>query len=77
MDNDSRSVVKKEHFAPHAISRPDRVLLRYYAVVSALTGPFFPVAFLPLLFKYETLKFRFDEDGIAMSWGLLFCAKST
>ncbi|MHB8865242.1 MAG: PH domain-containing protein [Pirellulaceae bacterium] len=72
MNNSLRATGGVKHFDPHAITRPSPVLLRYYAVVSLLTGPFFPVAFIPLLFKYETLRYRFDEDGIAMSWGLLF-----
>jgi uncharacterized protein len=59
-------------FDPYAIQRPAPILLRYYALASVLAGPFFPVAFIPLLFKYETLKYRFDEHGIAMTWGLLF-----
>jgi putative membrane protein len=59
-------------FKPEEISRPHPVLLKYYALVALLAGPLFPFAFLPLLFKYETLKYRFDGSGIAMSWGLLF-----
>ena len=59
-------------FDPRRIARPDRVLLRYYFVIAALTGPLFPVAFLPLFFKYETLRYRFDESGVSMSWGILF-----
>ena len=27
---------------------------------------------MPLFFKYETLKYRFDESGVSMSWGLLW-----
>lgn len=37
-----------------------------------LTGPLAPLTFLPLFFKYETLKYRFDECGMTMSWGILF-----
>ena len=48
------------------------MLLWYYLAVSCLTGPGFPFVFLPLLFKYETLKYRFDESGVSMSWGILF-----
>ena len=59
-------------FDPTTITRPNSALLRYYIIVSLLTGPGFPFAFLPLLFKYETLKYRFDADGISMSWGILF-----
>lgn len=59
-------------FDPRKIERPDRSLLWYYVFIAALSGPLFPVTFLPLLFKYETLKYRFDDDGVSMSWGILF-----
>lgn len=59
-------------FDPRRIERPDRSLLWYYVAVAALSGPLFPVTFLPLLFKYETLRYRFDGHGVSMSWGLLF-----
>ena len=54
-------------FQPATVSRPDPMLLRYYLLVSLLSGPLFPVAILPLLFKYATLRYRFDDDGISMS----------
>ena len=28
--------------------------------------------FLPLFFKYETLRYKFEDDGMSMSWGILF-----
>ena len=59
-------------FDPQRITRPDRTLLGYYLVVSLATGPFSPIAFLPLFFKYHTLRYRFDDQGISMKWGLLF-----
>jgi putative membrane protein len=59
-------------FDPTAISRPDRALMRYYFVIALLSGPLFPVTILPLFFKYETLRYRFDDSGVSMSWGLLF-----
>ncbi len=31
-----------------------------------------PFVFLPLYFRYHTLKFRFDDEGIGASWGILF-----
>lgn len=46
--------------------------MKYYLLVSLLTGPGFFVAILPLWFKYETLRYRFDDEGISMSWGILF-----
>jgi uncharacterized protein len=59
-------------FDPKAITRPDARLMRYYFVTALLTGPMFPIVILPLYFKYETLKYRFDDSGISMSWGILF-----
>jgi uncharacterized membrane protein YdbT with pleckstrin-like domain len=57
---------------PNTITRPDPALLRYYVVVSLLTVVGFPFVILPLYFKYHTLKYRFDESGVSMSWGILF-----
>ena len=59
-------------FNPLTIERPHKSLLTYYAIMSLLTGPGVLVQFPRLLFKYETLRYRFEHDGMAMSWGLLF-----
>ncbi|MEM8667612.1 MAG: PH domain-containing protein [Planctomycetota bacterium] len=59
-------------FRAEEITRPAPVLLRYYLLGSLLAGPFFPIAFIPLLCKYVTLRYRFDDSGIAMQWGVLF-----
>jgi uncharacterized membrane protein YdbT with pleckstrin-like domain len=66
------STSPSEPFDPAQISRPDRVLFKYYGCIALLTGPLAPITFLPLLFKYQTLHYRFDDSGVAMSWGLLF-----
>lgn len=59
-------------FDRRAVVRPDRSLLTYYIICALLTGPLSPFVFLPLFFKYETLTYRFEDDGVAMSWGILF-----
>jgi len=59
-------------FDPASITRPDPVLMKYYLVCALLTGPLFPLTILPLFFKYETLRYRFDSSGVSMSWGILF-----
>jgi putative membrane protein len=59
-------------FTPYTITRPDKRLFHYYVLVAALTGPLLPFTLLPLWIKYVTLRYRFDEEGISMSWGLLF-----
>ena len=61
-----------EPFDPTMITRPDPALMKYYIVISLLTGPLFPLTLLPLWFKYETLKYRFDQSGVSMSWGILW-----
>jgi uncharacterized protein len=55
-----------------AITRPDSALLTYYLLASLLAGPFFVFPLIPLVFKYQTLRYKFDAEGISMSWGLLF-----
>jgi putative membrane protein len=52
--------------------RPDRSLLTYYILTSFLLGPLFPVLLIPLYFKYHTLRYVFDDQGISMSWGIIF-----
>ena len=55
-----------------AIERPHANLLKMYAWQSALGLVLFPIVFLPLYFKYQTLRYKFDEEGISASWGVLF-----
>lgn len=59
-------------FDAKSITRPERVLKQYYLVTSAFGLIFFPFIYLPFYFKYKTLKYRFDEEGISMAWGLLW-----
>jgi membrane protein YdbS with pleckstrin-like domain len=54
------------------IRRPHRNLLTYYAITSLLLGPFFFVVLIPLYFRYHTMKYGFDREGLSMSWGVLF-----
>ncbi len=56
----------------YRLERPVPQLLTYY-LLSALTSViFFPLVFPPLFFKYRTMRYRFDEEGVSMRWGLLF-----
>ncbi len=54
------------------ITRPEPVLLLYYLLISLLGVFAFPMLFVPLFFRYETLKYRFDDQGVFMSYGILF-----
>ncbi len=55
-----------------AIERPCPRLFTYYFLSSLVLGPFFFIPLLPLYFRYHTLRYRFDAEGISMSWGILF-----
>jgi putative membrane protein len=59
-------------FNPFAITRPAPVLMYYYGLMSLLAGPAFVFALVPLVCKYLTLRYRFDEKGISTSHGVLF-----
>ena len=55
-----------------ALERPEPALMTYYLLAAFLAGPFFFIPLIPLSFRYRTLRYRFDEEGISMSWGVLF-----
>lgn len=52
--------------------QPDPALLRYYAIGSLALGPFFFVVLIPSYFKYHTLRYEVEDEGITMRWGILF-----
>jgi putative membrane protein len=54
------------------IERPDSSLMSYYVLASLMAGPFFPFVLVPLYFRYHTMRYRFSEEGVSMSWGILF-----
>lgn len=51
---------------------PDRALLTYYMLSAFLVGPLFPFAMVYGYFRYRTLRYDIDEQGITMRWGILF-----
>lgn len=55
-----------------AIRRPDPSLMKYYVITSLALGPFFFIPLIPLYFRYHTMRYEFDEQGISMRWGILF-----
>lgn len=55
-----------------AIERPHGDLLKYYALFSMIAGPFFWAILLPLYWRFRTLRYTFDDEGIAQQWGVLF-----
>ena len=52
--------------------RPAPELMKYYALECLLVGPLYPFFLLPRFFRYHSLRYRFDEEGVSMAWGILF-----
>ena len=46
--------------------------MTYYVLTSLLAGPFFLIPLVYLYFRYHTMRYRFDEHGVNMRWGILF-----
>ncbi len=63
---------KLNESAIFAIHRPASSLMTYYLLSSFVLGPLFFIPLIPLYFRYHTLRYRFDEEGISMRWGILF-----
>jgi putative membrane protein len=55
-----------------ALERPHKDLWTYYLISSLAFLFFFPIAALVLRFKFQTLRYKFTDEGISMSWGILF-----
>lgn len=59
-------------FDPVTTTRPDPALMTYYVIVSLLTVFAWPILLPVLYFKYHTLRYKFDDEGVSMSYGILF-----
>ena len=55
-----------------AIERPRDSLLTYYTLTAIAANVAFPFLFPYLYFRYHTMRYRFDTDGIHMKWGIIF-----
>jgi len=55
-----------------AIERPHESLFTYYWLSLLVFPPLLPILILPLYFRYHTMRYKFTDEGISMSWGILF-----
>jgi putative membrane protein len=53
------------------ITRPREELLKYYILRAIATMFAFPITMLVLYFRYHTMRYRFDSEGIHMKWGII------
>ena len=66
------------HLAPvdaarvQAITRPGPQLWTAYLIYCLCSTVALPLAILPAYFRYKTLRYRFDDDGVSVSYGLLW-----
>ena len=52
--------------------RPERSLLTYYMLRSLMFGPGFVFAAPAFYFRFRSLRYEVDDEGITMRWGVLF-----
>jgi putative membrane protein len=64
--------IDADSYSPKGITRPSGKLLAYYFFSSLLLGPLFFLALIPLLFRYKTMRFAFDDQGITLKYGAFF-----
>ena len=55
-----------------AIERPDKALWTYYVLSCLVFPPLLLIMGPYLYFRYHTMRYKFTDDGISMSWGILF-----
>jgi putative membrane protein len=58
--------------AIRAIERPHPNLMKMYLLQAIAANILFPIVIWPLYFKYHTLRYRIDDEGVSASWGILF-----
>lgn len=67
-----------------SIDRPDRKQITLIMAGAVLTSvlslgllfPFVVLGLIPVFIRYATTRYRFDEEGVSVSWGFLFKQES-
>ena len=54
-----------------AIERPSPPLWKYYVLQAIASNVAFPITIVLLYFRYHTMRYRFDAEGIHMRWGII------
>ena len=55
-----------------SIESPVERLLSYYVWKALATNVAFPFTMVLFYFRYHTMRFRFDDEGIHLKWGIIF-----
>jgi membrane protein YdbS with pleckstrin-like domain len=56
----------------YSLERPNSKLVVLYFVRSLAAFIMAPIVFIPLYFKYISLRYHFDKEGVGASWGIFF-----
>ena len=59
-----------------ALTRPDDKLLTLYIIYSLAANVALLFAFVPLYFRFRTLRYRFDKEGVSVAYGILWRKES-
>jgi uncharacterized membrane protein YdbT with pleckstrin-like domain len=54
------------------IEKPVQRLFTYYVLMALAAFPVLPFLLTYLYFRFHTLQYRLDGEGLSMSWGILF-----
>jgi putative membrane protein len=46
--------------------------MTYYFICCLFAVPLFPILIIPYFFRYHTMRYKFDAEGVSMRWGILF-----
>ena len=68
----TQPISPQPQFDAAKITRPAPQLFNYYLLTSLLTLPAVIIVLPTLWFRYLTLRYRFDDEGVSMRVGLLF-----
>ena len=72
VDEADTHIVNGEAERIYALTRPDDKLFTLYLIYSVLANVAFLFVFPPLYFRFKTLRYRFDAEGVSVSHGLLW-----
>lgn len=72
MDSDPKQAPAVDDDRILALQRPDEKLMVLYALTACLATIAAPIVIIPLYFKYHTLRYKLDREGVSASWGILF-----
>lgn len=55
-----------------SLTRPHPILMTHYLIQSVFSGPLIIFVLPVMYFRYHTMKYRFDPEGVHKEWGILF-----